>query len=308
MTLVVTVNGPDSIWLLADRRLSFNKARPPKDDACKVMFLETTDGVAILGYAGLGATSLGTEPADWMSAALRGRKLSLEQSLGVLAEATKKQLPRYMIRMPGSGGPAHSVIATSFVGEEPKLYTIDLVFAPDRKSYNFRYTRQVVEKPLVDRQMTPRLALGGSGALFLTKNRKWKRSLLRIVRAHDRGQVSPHAVSDYLANLNHEVHLGVVDQSVGPRCIVAWRNRKSGFHKGGGGLQFYTGTTRDASSMCLPTIANGMDISALANMLMPQVMANFEAMLAGEPAIEPDKDEINAELARLPDNPDEKLR
>jgi hypothetical protein len=50
------------------------------------MFLETTDDVAILGYAGLGATALGTKPADWMSAVLRGRNLPLEKSLEVLAE------------------------------------------------------------------------------------------------------------------------------------------------------------------------------------------------------------------------------
>jgi len=75
VTLVVTINGPETIWLLADRRLSF-KDRPPKDDARKVMFLETTDGVAILGYAGLGVTGLGTEPAD--------------------REAMKKQFPRLL--------------------------------------------------------------------------------------------------------------------------------------------------------------------------------------------------------------------
>lgn len=89
VTLVLTVNSRESIWLLADRRLSF-KARMPRDDARKVMFLETTDGVAILGYAGLGATALGTEPADWMSAVLRGRNLPLEQCLGALAEAMKR--------------------------------------------------------------------------------------------------------------------------------------------------------------------------------------------------------------------------
>ena len=110
VTLVVAVNGPESIWLLADRRLSY-KNRPPKDDARKVMFLETTDGVAILGYAGLGATALGTEPSDWMSAVLRGRNLPLEQSLGVLAEAMKKQLPRHIVRMPVDGRPAHNVVA-----------------------------------------------------------------------------------------------------------------------------------------------------------------------------------------------------
>lgn len=63
MTLIVTVNGRESIWMLADRRLSY-RWRPPKEDGRKMLFLETTDGVAILGYAGLGATARGTEPAD----------------------------------------------------------------------------------------------------------------------------------------------------------------------------------------------------------------------------------------------------
>jgi hypothetical protein len=57
------------------------------------MFLETTDGVAILGYAGLGATAGGTEPADWMAAVLRCRNFPLEQSLGILADAMKAQMP-----------------------------------------------------------------------------------------------------------------------------------------------------------------------------------------------------------------------
>lgn len=70
MTLIVTVNGLKSIWLLADRRLS-SKGRKPKEDGRKVMLLETQDGVAILGYAGLGETAAGTEPADWMSKVLR---------------------------------------------------------------------------------------------------------------------------------------------------------------------------------------------------------------------------------------------
>lgn len=307
MTLVVTVNGPETIWLVADRRLSF-KARAPKDDARKVMFLETTDGVAILGYAGLGATAHGTEPADWMGSVLRGRNLPLERSLGVLADAMKRQLPRHMVQIPGHAGPAHNVLITAFVGDEVRLYTIDMVFTPDRKSYRFRYTRHVVEKPALDASRTPRLGIAGSGAQYLIGDKKWMRKLLRMVKANDRGRVSTNAVAAHLAALNNDVHLGVRDGSVGPRCIVAWRHRKNGIHKGGGGHQFYTGTERDGSSPSLPTIANGMDVSALVEVMMPRMMKMFEGMRPGEPAKDWDKDEINAELARLPDKPDEDLR
>src|ERR1700682_6331451 len=136
MTLILTVNGPESIWLLADRRLSYER-RSPKDDARKVMFLETTDGVAILGYAGLGATRFGTGPADWMSAVLRSRKLPLERCLGVLADAMKKEFPRHMLQMPGREGPAHNLVVPAFIGEVPRLYTVDMAFAPDRRRYTF---------------------------------------------------------------------------------------------------------------------------------------------------------------------------
>jgi len=299
MTLVVTVNGRESIWLLADRRLSY-KACPPKEDGRKVMFLETTDGVAILGYAGLGATALGTEPADWMSAVLRGRNLPLEQSLGVLAEAIKKQLPRHLVRISGYDSAAHNVVVTAFVGNEARLYTIDLAFTPDRKSYHFRYTRHVVDNPTSATARPPRLAIGGTGGLYLHRDKKWQRSLLHLVGASDRGQVSPYAVADHLASLNNEVHSGIHDKSVGPRCIVAWRHRKEGVHGGGGGDQSYTGTTRDTNSWGLPTITNGMDMQAFISVIMPHMLAKANGQ-------DLDEDELNAELGRLPDKPDENL-
>jgi hypothetical protein len=303
MTLVVTINGPETIWLMADRRLS-HRGRVTKDDARKIMFLETTDGVAILGYAGLGSTAAGTEPADWMSAVMRGRKLPLEKSLGVIADAMKKEFPRHMLRVPGRDGPAHNVIAPAFLGEEARIYTIDMVFAPDRKSYKFRYTRHVNDKPVGTKPRTPRLGIGGSGALYLMQNKRWMRELLRLVRACDRGKLRHQAVADQLAAINYEVHQNMKDNSVGPRCIVAWRNRKGGIHKGGGAQSFYLGAKPDRTGGSLPTIANGMDVQALVDVLMPR----FVRWKPGEPPPDINTDEINAELAKLPDRPDDKLR
>ncbi len=310
MTLVVTVNGPELIWLLSDRRLC-RGGQPSKEDARKVMFLDTTDGAAILGYAGLGETTpRGTEPSDWMGAALRCRNLPLEQSLGVLALAMEKQFPPHM-----GGLPTHDVLVTAFLSGEPRLYRIGLAVAPDRKSYAVRCTR-VVNRPPPATSRTPRIGMAGSGGIYLAQRKEQLkenvRSLLNMVRANDRGKVSPHAVADLLANLNSKVHDGIRDKSVGSHCIVAWRHKK-----GGGGHQLYTGTTtgtttvttRDASSPCLPTIAREFDVKALMN--LPHITKTFEmlkARRAGQPANELSKDEINAELARLPNKPDENLR
>ena len=90
------------------------------------MRLETTDGVGLLAYAGLGATPRGTQPSDWMSAVLRGRGgQTFEQALGVLSAAATRELPRHLARMPSG---AHFIVIPAFVrGVGSRLYSIDNV-------------------------------------------------------------------------------------------------------------------------------------------------------------------------------------
>jgi hypothetical protein len=225
VTLILTVNGPETIWLLADRRVSYVD-RPPKDDARKVMFLETNDGVAIPGYTGLGDTGV-TEPSDWMSAVLRGRNVPLEQSIAILAEAGKAQLPPHL----SPRIPQHHVLIPAFLNDKVKLYTIGIAGSP---APQFRWGHLEV-----DNSRTPRLGLAGSGAFYLTRRNKetWKLILLNVVKAYERGRLSELAVADHLAKLNNKVHLA--DKKVGPHCLVAWQHRKGGVRNGGGGHQCY---------------------------------------------------------------------
>jgi hypothetical protein len=163
--------------------------------------------------------------------------------------------------------------------------------------------------------LTARVAMGGTGGLHLVKHKKkkeWVRDVLRTIRAYDRGKVSALVVADQLASLNYEVHkdindakkLGITDKSVGPRCIVAWRNKKGGAHKGGGGHQAYAGTTR-ADVPLIPTIGTGMAVHEIIGAMMPHMAKMFEAVRAGRPAKEP---EWADDFARLSDKPDEHLR
>jgi hypothetical protein len=304
MTLILTLNGKESIWMLADRRLSF-EGRQPKDDARKLMFLETGDAVAIIGYAGLGATALGTEPADWMSAVLRGHNRPLEECLGVLARAAREQLPRHLARLP-SDLAAHHVLVTAFVSDEARFYSIDLVLEPDKRNCRFRYTRHL--NTSAPRGRVPRIGLAGSGSVYLATDRRWVRPLLRVLGAYETGRASHDAVCNHLAKLNLGVHNNTRDGSVGPRCIVAWRNKNSGRYKGGGGHQFLTSAARDKDTHSLPTIGNGMDIVGIVNALMPDTRKTLNALLAGEPAEEADTDMMNKLLAGVPHKPDEKLR
>ncbi len=246
----------------------------PKDDGRKVMLLETRDGgVAILGYAGLGATARGTEPSDWMSSVLRGRNVSLEQSLSLITDAMKKEFRRHMLQVPGKYVPAHNIVIPAFLGDELKLYTIDFIFRPN--TYEFHFTHWEMGAPPSAKGRPCRIGLiglAGSGAACLLQNcpNGWKRHLLNLVKAHRRGLISSRAVAGYLAELNHEVHLR--EKSVGPRCVVVWRHRKASAQRDSGANEFYADGKRDPTgAVILPSIGTGMDLRAMFELMSPYV-------------------------------------
>ena len=302
MTLAFSLNDSETIWMMTDRRLTRGR-QLWRDDARKLMTLEATDGTAILGYAGLGETRSGTEPADWMSAVLRTRNLPLEVSLNVLADAARRELPPHL------QGLSHSIMVTAFVNEEVRLYTIDLASEADGR-LAFRYTRHLnnYRAEAGARERVHQLAWGGSGAHVLMRDTAWQRPLRRLIRACNRKKVTPYAVADYLAGINFKAHQS--ESTVGPGCLVIWRHRKGGLYGGGGAHQFYEGTMRapGAPNSSIPMLMNGMDVTAIMKLMAPHVQAVHEAMMAGKPPPEFDKDQINAEAAKLPDAPDERLR
>lgn len=303
MTLVVAVSSEKSIWLLADRRISY-QYQPPKDDARKLLFLETIDGNAILGYAGLGITALGTEPSDWMSRVLRGHNLTLEESLGLLADASREKLPEHLETLPISNIRAHHIIIPAFVKGEPRLYSIDLVRPRDHSDYLFRYTQHLSSRSPPKKRMPPRIAYSGSGAKHLQQG--WDRKLLRILTAYEGGRISLSAVANAFAQLNNQVadkESKVKEPTVGKRCIVAWR-----FQEGGGGHAFFDGTQQETDSFgtVIPTIGRGWDINAIVKAILPLTMPSLDGIIRGE-IIESDRKLINAELAKLPHEPDDKL-
>lgn len=290
--------------MLADTRLS-SRGRRPRDDGLKVMCLETVDGVALLGYAGLGATATGTQPAHWMSAVLRGRNVPMEQSLGIIADALRRQFPRHLRTLPRSVPAAHNVLAQCFVDGKPKLYSIDLGLSLDRSALAYRYTRHIVGDAADPGARTPRLGVAGSGAAFLLSDKRWIRELLRLLRAYDRNAIAPLQVADLLATLNYKVSLA--DIGVGPGSVVVWRNRRGSSHKAGSAHQFYDGRARAQSSPGIPTIGNGVDIHAITSLMMENMLAQMRQQPGGNFA-SLDFSKIQEGVEKLPDQPNEDLR
>lgn len=262
VTSVVCITTPDTVWMVTDRRLSFGAGRRPREDGVKVMSLRTLDGLALLGYCGLGRTGRGTEPSAWMASTLRGVVGDMEALLSYLASVAELELPRHLKDFPRTLLASHSIVAPCFVGEVVQLFSIDLALSEDRSDLSFRFTRHTRDGAASS--PPPRVVLAGAGGVALSKSRvKWQRQLLNIVRAHDRDAVSAHTVADALAAVNLRAHNSVSDDSVGPRSIVCWSYRRGGIHAGLDSHQCYIGDTRELETCEIPTIAMGNDVQAI---------------------------------------------
>jgi hypothetical protein len=146
-------------------------------------------------------------------------------------------------------------------------------------------------------------------ALPVPNDLRSKLAITCLVNACDHGRVSPLLVADHMAALNNEVHQNIRDNSVGPRCIVAWRHMRGGrVHNGGGAQQFYIGTARDPTPDGFPVIACGMDMTAFERVMLPHILETIRAKQESGTAKEIDWDKITAEFNRLPNEPDETLR
>jgi len=296
MTLVLSVAGERTVWLLADRRLSRN-GKPLQDDACKVLLLEAEDGVAVLGYAGLGKTVRGTEPSQWMNGVFRGLSGTVDGYLELLRQALEREFPRHVGHLSNL---YHHVIVAAYVKREPRVYTIDMLRDASTGKIEFRVTRHIQRhnKP-------PIFRLTGPGGIALLKDRLWMRPLARLVRAHDRGSIDHMPVANYLAGLNAQVSRAIGDASVSHQCVVACRHRD-----GGGGHWTYEDGAF-GGHISPPSIVQGRDMVAFCEPLMEQFQGLFARMQAGEVDVRPsdqEMEELNKKIQLLPMTPDEKLR
>jgi hypothetical protein len=254
MTLVIALSTRDSVWLTVDQRLTFKAG--PKDTATKVMHLHGSDGIAMLGYAGLGATEAGMEPS-WMSNVFRGRPTApLEESLGFLSAVAKTELPRHLAQLNGDAA-QHVMLAAALVNGEPRLYSIDLAADSGAQLLRSQYTRHVVANSRRGDQWLPHpCVVAGSGGVHLRSNWQWIRDTLSLIKAMHLRRVQHDAIAERLAHINYTISKRC--KTVSPGCIVSWCLR-------GGNVSSlsFTGVGRTRDSWLVPTIANGVDIKAV---------------------------------------------
>ena len=123
-----------------------------------------------------------------------------------------------------------------------------------------------------------------------------------MIGAAERKVLRPRDVAEKLASINDAISQR--EPTVGENCIVIWRYGRTGVH--GSGHSVFEGTNRTKNTPVLPTISQGTDIRALLGAMFPFFVEMAPGTAPSFPEI--DNDAINAELAKLPDKPDETLR
>jgi hypothetical protein len=316
VTLVLAALGREAIWLLTDRRLSWPGGHD--DTGRKALLVYAKDGPAMLGYAGLGRTAGGKQPADWMADVIGNRVLTLEQALAVVYEAMRRQLPRHM-KMGRIDH--HVVLAPALVDDEARLYSIEMMRTFQGRLFH-RAQKFISKRRPGSAGTDLRFAVAGTGGEYLLrKPTEWQRTLLRLMDAFDRQAIRATAVADYLAQLNQKTYqalLGEGRPTVGPRCLVTWRSRAFSPHRGTSGYIYYTNRVRDQGGVIHspPSINCNLGIrpDELGGALMPGMMKHMEELERlpiGEP-FQPDMTEmeraLNAALSRISPEPKEELK
>lgn len=298
MTIILGHAGRETIWMVADRRLTFSSRRT-RDDARKMLLLDATDGPALIGYAGFGLTALGTEPSDWISRVLRGRSGTIQECLGWIALAFEKELAPKMRATSRARLPSHHFVSIGFASGKPVIHVVEAAWFADGTAHKlmFRFTRFENQHGL-----PPPFAVSGSGAIPILAQAERLKSLKHLSRAHDRGVLSSLRFADELASLAFDTSRK--ETTVGPSSIVVWRYRDGRQFKGGGGHQFYRDGIRILGDASIPTISRGQDTIAMIDAILPHMLDEHGRLKQNGI----DSSAINAALRLLPYGPDDKLR
>ncbi len=302
MTLALTVIGRETIWVVVDRRLSYQDGSR-RDDASKIMRLHADDGSGLLIYAGLGATARGTEPSAWMSATLRGQGWLFENALGRIAEAANTQLPSHLKDLPGG---RHIILAPMFYDDGgARLFAIE-----NRVDVTGQHASAFVKINRTPDPSSPTATIGavGTGASTLDRHHHFsntRRSLHSLIKNNDEGKVSDRTVAERLAKLSLQVHQRTTDGTVGPRSIVAW-HRRPGSKLPGSGQAFFDGLVmEDSIHNSFPVLMTGLDVQAIGSVLLSSARQRIDQ---GLEMISPDDLELRQRLAEIPQDPDDELR
>ncbi|MBT8413956.1 MAG: hypothetical protein KJO30_06440 [Boseongicola sp.] len=300
MTLALSLQTKDSVWLLTDHRLSA-PGFAPVDTAVKATRLELSDGELLVGYAGIGLTPLGSQPSHWIASSFRGTKPAVNDAMYHLRNLALQEFPKHLRRVKRVEHRRHEFIASGFKDGRPVVYILR-IFEMNGEFQALLNIAQMHHRDAKVGTTIPFVMTGSAVSSIKVLNENTLREVLRYARYYNRSKVSSEVVARCFFQIGSAIYNDCKDGSISPNFLVMWQNNKTGRHLGGGGaFEFDRSGTITPLDGSIPTIAGGMDINAIHKALFPILEDLGNADEAAE-------SRRNAALASIPTTPDSKFR
>jgi hypothetical protein len=256
MTQLLAFTSKTSVWLAADRRLTFERGL--RDDAFKVFRLDTDDARCLIAYSGIGRTAGSTEISEWLPLITRGRRLTLLNALSDIAAIADHHLRPHL----GQRIPFHIFLIMAVEEHSISVYRIEI---------NLNFPKPLIHRVLPNSEslLPPRFVFTGSGGAYIRVHERHQvRSIWRLLKQLDQGQPAASCIARHIGSMMTRISSNC--SGVSPSCIVSaiTRNSFSGHY-------YLEKDTIQTNTPMMPTVSHGMDISQLARSLQ-------KAMAAGE--------------------------
>lgn len=265
MTLAIAVVTPKFAFVGADRRYSGVDSLQDFN-AMKVCSLETSDSHGLITYAGAGARAgrVPLELSQWVTNVLRGHSRTLDQSLHAIAHAAGEQnLHKYGHGF-GFAGFRDGSMSLQTVTSLPELYSLPVAGKPTKLALPpIDAPFRVINLEIPPSQQVCGIFFG-SGAHHVSAKK-----LLDISRWSRPASTNDEAARRW-AYLWAQINVAVAkkETTVGPKSVCAWRHREGG----GGHLAFASDGTQEPMSGNMPTVANGIPVSDIADVFFGPMM------------------------------------
>jgi hypothetical protein len=219
-------------------------------DACKIVGFDSTDGIGLLSYAGLGMLA-DTDPGDWVASVFQGLDTDLRGYMIALTEAARSAKVR-------SAEPGHLFVAAGVGNGQPVIYTLT--------------AKATGELSLKCHERSYAFMLAGAGGVALAGVREKLaddgREILDWIKKAEAEESHPREVTDRLVKWTSEARRETDD--VGSRSIVAYRFVRDG--EAAAGRCFYDGVTLEAPDAPLHHLSRGADMNKMFELMKKEAM------------------------------------
>ena len=308
MTLVYAAQTKRSVWLMTDRRLSYGDSkRAPHDDGVKQCHIYTEDGIVMLGYAGLGKTSVGIQPSTWMAGIFNGLKGTVPEHLELLKLRMLEQLPKHFKKIKSKEDVLlQPVIAPAIVNGKTRIFVVQFsAYRAHKRNLGIVAIPQYTNKLTGFKYNCCDLATGSGQREPFKIGNSWRRELFNRLKLFDNAKVDGNYVAEHLNILNQ--YSASIHDDISEACDICFKstNKTSGTYR----FPLPNQQFDNCGQAMIPTVMASKNLGPIVNAFKPLLIAQAKTFINNDDThLEIALEHLKLDLEKISENPEEKLK